>query len=246
MDTTVSIALSHQVAKRRQMDIIANNIANMSTTAFKRESVIFRQYLSEADGSLPKNLRQISFVQDYGVGRNMTDGTYETTGNIFDIALSGDGMFQVKRGNGEMAYTRNGHLALSDDSTLITSTGQEIMDVSGKAIQLPPNITDFKIAVDGTVSSPSTGQIAKLNVVTIGDTSKLKKIGDNMFNTDEPIQAATDFKIIQGVTESSNVQPIIEITRMIDVSRSYIQTAKILENLQNTQGKAINQLAKVG
>lgn len=246
MDTILSISLSHQVAKRRQMDIIANNIANMSTTAFKRENVMFGQYLKEAKGNLPKSLRQISYVQDFGITRNMTDGRFENTGNKFDIALSGDGMFQVRRDNGEMAYTRNGHLALSDDYTLITSSGNEILDQSGNAIKIPPNVTDIEIASDGTISSPSVGQIAKLNVVAFADNSGLKKIGDNMFSSDSPTLPATDYHIIQGSIETSNVQPIIEITRMIQVSRSYIQTAKLMEKLQESQSRAINQLAKVG
>ncbi|VAW00663.1 Flagellar basal-body rod protein FlgG [hydrothermal vent metagenome] len=246
MDTTLSIALSHQVARRRQMDLIANNIANMSTTAFKRENVMFGEYLREANGKSPKSLRQISFVQDFGITRNMSDGKLETTGNKFDIALSGDGMFQVQKKNGDLAYTRNGHLALSDDYTLITSTGQAILDQGGKAIQLPPNTNDIEIASDGTISSRAVGIIAKINVVAFADNSKLKKIGDNMFNANSPTQPATDYTILQGVTESSNVQAIIEITRMIEVSRSYIKTAKLLEKLQESQSKAINQLAKVG
>ena len=246
MDTTLSVALSHQVAKRRQMDIIANNIANMSTTAFKRENVMFGQYLKEANGNSPKSVRQIAFVQDFGITRNMSNGQFETTNNIFDIALSGDGMFQVKKTNGEMAFTRNGHLALSDDYTLITSSGQEIMDKSGNSITIPPNTPNIKIASDGTISSPATGQIAKLNVVAFTDNSKLKKIGDNMFSSDSPTLPATDFQIVQGAIEGSNVQPIIEITRMIQVSRSYIQTSKLMENLQNAKSKAINQLSKIG
>ena len=246
MDTTLSIALSHQVAKRRQMDIIANNIANMSTTAFKRESVMFGQYVKEAEGNLPKVLRQVSYVQDFGVTRTMTDGRFETTGNPLDIALSGEGFFQVQRANGEIAYTRNGHLALSDDYILITSSGQPILDNGGSEIQIPPNATDITIAADGTISARGAGQIAKLNVVTFADNSRLQKIGDNMFNADTPPLPTTDFSIIQGTIESSNVQPIIEITRMIQVSRSYIQTAKLMESLQNAESKAINQLAKVG
>ncbi len=246
MDTTLSIALSHQVARRRQMDLIANNIANMSTTAFKRENVMFGEYLREADGKSSKSLRQISFVQDFGITRNMSDGKLETTGNKFDIALSGDGMFQVQKKNGDLAYTRNGHLALSDDYTLITSTGQAILDEGGKPIQLPPNTNDIEIASDGTISSRTVGIIAKISVVAFADNSKLKKIGDNMFSANSPTQPATDYTILQGVTESSNVQAIIEITRMIEVSRSYIKTAKLLERLQESQSKAINQLAKVG
>lgn len=246
MDTTLSIALSHQVARRRQMDIIANNIANMSTTAFKRENVMFGEFLKEAEGNQADSIRQISFVQDFGISRNMSNGELETTGNFFDVALVGDGMFTVQRENGDVAYTRNGHMALSDDYTLITSTGQPILDESGKPIQLPPEVTDIEIASDGSVSSPELGVIAKLNVVAFTDNSKLKKIGDNMFSSDSPTKPATDFDIIQGMTESSNVQPILEVTRMIQVSRSYIQTSKLMENLQNAQSKAINQLAKVG
>ncbi|WP_339865655.1 flagellar hook-basal body complex protein [Paremcibacter congregatus] len=246
MDTTLSVALSHQVARRRQMDIIANNIANMSTTAFKRENVMFGQYLQDAEGDMPKAVRQISYVQDYGIARNMSDGNYETTGNVMDIALSGNGLFQVKRDNGEMAYTRNGHFAISDNYTLITSTGEEVMDVSEKSIQLPPGVSNIEISSDGTISSPDTGVIAKLNVVTFTDTSKMKKIGRNMFNADVPVIPATDYQITQGVAETSNVQPVVEVTRMIDVSRSYIQTSKIMEKLQDMRSKAINQLAKVG
>ena len=245
MDTTLSIALSHQVARGRQMDIIANNIANMGTTGFKRENVMFGQYLKEAQGNLPKSARQISYVQDYGITRNMSDGPLVSTGNKFDIALNGDGLFQVKRANGEIAYTRNGHLALSDDYTLITSTGEEILDDSGNAIQIPPTMTNMKIASDGTISSPTEGQIAKIGVVTLADTSKLKKIGNNMFIADAPSIPATDFNIIQGMTESSNVQPVLEITRMISVSRSYISTSKLMDKLAEAQLKAINTLAKV-
>jgi len=246
MDTTLSIALSHQVVMRRQMDVIANNIANMSTTSFKRENVMFGQYLREANGSLPKAANKISFVQDYGISRNMDDGELETTGNSFDIALSGDGMFQVMRGNGEMAYTRNGHLSLAPDYTLISSTGQKIMDQAGKPITIPVTAKNIEISSDGTISSPSTGKIAKINVISFVDNSKLKKVGNNMFSSDSATKPATKYKIIQGMIETSNVQPILEITRMIAVSRSYISTGKLMDRLQETENKAINKLSKVG
>jgi len=245
MDTTLSIALSHQVARRRQMDIIANNIANMGTTGFKRENVMFGQYLREAEGDQPKSVRQISYVQDYGITRNMSDGPLISTGNKLDIALQGDGLLQVRRQNGDIAYTRNGHMSLSPDFNLVTSTGENILDTAGNAIQIPPTATDIKIATDGTISSPSVGQIAKLGVVTIADKTQLKKIGDNLFSSELPPTPATDFNIVQGMIESSNVQPVLEITRMISVSRAYISTSKIMEKLADAQLKAINTLAKV-
>lgn len=245
MDTTLYVALSHQVAQRRQMDVIANNIANMGTTAFKRESVMFREYLKESDGELPNSLKNVAYVQDYGVSRQMTDGQLHTTGNPFDIALSGDGMLMVKKENGDLAYTRNGHLALSDEGKLITSTGQEVLDVAEKPIQFPVNATGIEFATDGTISVKGGGIIGKINVVTFEDFSTLQKIGNNMFDASGQSIPSTNFQIVQGVIESSNVQPIIEITKMINVSRAYIQTAKIMENFQDSKNSAINRLAKL-
>jgi len=245
MDTTLYVALSHQVAQRRQMDVIANNIANMGTTAFKRESVMFREYLKESDGELPNSLKKIAYVQDYGVSRQMTDGKFSTTGNPFDIALSGDGMLMVKKENGDFAYTRNGHLALSDQGKLITSTGQEVLDDGQNPIQFPENPIGIEFATDGTISAKNVGIIGKLNVVTFENTSTLKKIGDNMFSAADQSIPSTDFQVVQGVTESSNVQPIIEITKMINVSRAYTRTAKMMENFQDSRNNAINRLAKL-
>lgn len=245
MDTTLYVALSHQVAQRRQMDVIANNIANMGTTAFKRESVMFREYLKESDGELPNSLKNVAYVQDYGVSRQMTDGQLHTTGNPFDIALSGDGMLMVKKENGDLAYTRNGHLALSDEGKLITSTGQEVLDVAEKPIQFPANATGIEFATDGTISVKGGGIIGKINVVTFEDFSTLQKIGNNMFGASGQSIPSTNFQIVQGVIESSNVQPIIEITKMINVSRAYIQTAKIMERFQDSKNNAINRLAKL-
>ena len=247
MDTNIYVALSHQVAMRRQMDIIANNIANMDTTAFKRESVMFKEYVDDIEGDMPKSLRQVAFVQDYGISRKMTDGNYVTTGNPFDIALSGDGLFKVQRENGEIAYTRNGHLALAEDGTLVISTGQPILDMDNNPIQFPTpsNFTGVEIATDGNIWSKEAGSLGKLGIVTFADTSSLNKIGDNLFNTQQAPIEAQDYKIIQGVAESSNVEPIVEITKMIEVSRAYTSMAKLMEDTHNAQDQAINRLTRL-
>ncbi|WP_417317896.1 flagellar basal-body rod protein FlgF [Emcibacter sp.] len=247
MDTNIYVALSHQVAMRRQMDIIANNIANMNTTAFKRESVMFKEYIDEIDGDMPKSLKQVAFVQDYGISRKMTDGNYDTTGNPFDIGLSGDGLFKVRRENGEIAYTRNGHLALADDGTLVVSTGQPILDADDNPIQfpIPTNFTGVEIATDGTIWSKDRGTLGKLGVVTFADTSQLNKIGDNLFNTEQQPIAAENYSIIQGVAESSNVEPIVEITKMIEISRAYTSMAKMMEDTHKIEDQAINRLARL-
>lgn len=245
MDTSLFVGLSHQVAMRRRMDIIANNIANMGTTAFKRESVMFREYMREVEGDLPPALKKVAFVQDYGISREMQTGDLQTTGNAFDIAISGDGLLSVRRDNGDLAYTRNGHLAISEDNTLITSTGHEILDDSGNPISFPANILGIEFADDGTISTKEGGIIAKLNVLSFQNYGQMKKIGDNLYTTDEVGTPSEDFTLVQGVVEASNVTPIMEVTRMIDVSRAYIQMAKMLNNLQELETKSINRLSRV-
>lgn len=246
MDTTLFVGLSHQVAMRRRMDIIANNIANMGTTGFKREAVMFREYMRDIEGDLPASLKKVAFVQDYGISREMATGDLQTTGNTLDIAISGDGLFSVRRENGELAYTRNGHLAISNDNTLITSNGYELLDRGGNTISFPANIIGLKFADDGTISTKEGGIIASLNVLSFQNYGNMKKIGDSLYATNEVGVPSEDFTLVQGVVEASNVTPILEVTRMIEVSRAYSQTAKMLDRLQELETKSINRLARFG
>lgn len=244
MDTKILVSLSHQVAMRRQMDIIANNIANMGTTAYKRESIMFNEYLSEIGGSIPDDFKQVSFVLEQGVARQMTNGELIATNNYLDIALEGQGMFRVEKTDGEIAFTRNGHFSLSNDNTIITSDGHELLDVGGGPITIPLNIPGFKIAEDGTVSTKETGVIGKMDIVQFENYGAMRKIGDNLYSSEEEGVPAVDFRIAQGMLETSNVSPVLEISNMIQLSRAYSQTANLMEQVQRTQTQAINSLAK--
>jgi flagellar basal-body rod protein FlgF len=219
----------------------------MNTTGFKRENVMFQEFLEDTNGqNLHSTMKKVSFVQDYGITRQMTDGELTVTSNPLDVALTGNGMFEVEKPDGSKAYTRNGHFSLSSNNTLMTTSGYEIMDDTGNAITVPQNASEIKIASDGTISARNIPIIGKLKVVAFTADNKLSKIGDNLYSTETPPQAATDFEIIQGAIENSNVIPIIEITKMINLSRSYMSVAKMINKLQDLEGKAINRLAKVG
>lgn len=244
MDTKILVSLSHQVAMRRQMDIIANNIANMNTTAYKRESIMFNEYLSDIGGSLPKDFKEVSFVQEMGIARQMTNGELVTTGNGLDIALEGEGMFKVRKTDGEIAYTRNGHFALSSNNTLITTQGHEILDDGDAPIEFPPNSDGFKIAEDGTVSAEEIGEIGKLGVHQFENYGAMLKIGDNLYSAEEVPTPSENFRISQGMLETSNVSPVLEITNMIHLSRAYAQTSNLIDQVQQTQSQAINKLTK--
>jgi len=244
MDTKILVSLSHQVAMRRQMDIIANNIANMNTTAYKRESIMFNEYLSEIGGSLPKDFKKVSFVQEMGIARQMTNGELLTTGNVLDIALEGEGMFKVRMTNGDIAYTRNGHFSLSDDNILITTNGAELLDEEDGTIQIPQNADGFKIAEDGTVSAKGVGQIAILAVKQFQNYGEMRKIGGNLYSAEEEPTPSENFRIAQGMLETSNVSPVLEITNMIQLSRAYAQTANLIDKVQQTAKQAINSITK--
>lgn len=229
---------------RRQMDIIANNIANMNTTAYKRESIMFNEYLSDTGGSLPKSFRKVSFVQEAGIARQMTNGELTTTGNVLDVAIEGDGMFKVRKTDGEIAYTRNGHLALNGDNVLITTNGHEILDDGDAPIQFPPNADGFKIAEDGTVSAKEVGEIGKLAVLQFQNYGAMKKIGDNLYSAEEEPELSEEYRLAQGMLETSNVSAVLEVTNMIHLSRAYAQTSNLIEQVQQTQSQAINKLTK--
>lgn len=244
MDTKILVSLSHQVAMRRQMDIIANNIANMNTTAYKRESIMFNEYLSDIGGSLPDDFKEVSFVQEMGIARQMTNGELLTTGNVLDIALEGEGMFKVRKTNGDIAYTRNGHFALSNDNTLITTDGHEILDDGDAPIEFPPNSDGFKIAEDGTVSAEEIGEIGKVAVLRFENYGAMRKIGDNLYSAEEVPTPSENFRVSQGMLETSNVSAVLEITNMIHLSRAYAQTSNLIDQVQRTQSQAINNITK--
>ncbi|MCC3860813.1 flagellar hook-basal body protein [Pseudemcibacter aquimaris] len=244
MDTQILVSLSHQVAMRRQMDIIANNIANMNTTGYKRESIMFSEYLSQVDGSLPKDFREVSFVQEKGIARQMTNGELSATGNQLDIALEGPGMFKVRKMDGTIAFTRNGHFAISENNELVTPQGHVILDDGDAPIEIPITSNGFKVAEDGTVSADEVGEIAKIAVVEFENYGAMRKIGDNLYTSEELGTPAEGYLVTQGMLETSNVSPVLEVSNMIELSRSYASTSRTMEKLQETQSSAINKITK--
>jgi flagellar basal-body rod protein FlgF len=241
MDNTLLVGLSHQLASYRSMDVIANNLANVSTPAFKRESVQFAEYVKqmpalEGDVSGP---HKISFVQDRGVVRDLSEGRFETTNAPFDLALNGSGYFVVGTGNGDR-YTRNGHFMLDAGGRLVTEDGNPVQGDGGD-ITVTPDDGIVTIAEDGTVSGKQ-GQLGRLRVVTFENERGLKKEGSSLYSADESPSQATGVKIRQGMLETSNVQPIVEISHMIEVMRAYQATATLSQTQEELMRQAVDKL----
>ena len=239
MENALLIALSRQMAMTREMATIANNLANVNTAGFKSEAMLFDQYVMK-DATEGSKAAKITFVQDFGQHRNLQDGTLQTTGNPFDVAISGDGFFRVQTENNVM-YTRNGHFRLDEAGQLVTANGDPVLSDADAPILFAQDETDITIARDGTVSS-SLGLRGKLSVVTFENPQAMQNAGGTLLGTlqdEQPVEAP---RLVQGALEGSNVQPIVEMTNMIEVSRSYASAQKLIDPSDQMRRKAIQEL----
>ena len=237
MDNTQYIALSRQMVMRRQLDFIAHNIANADTTGFKAEKPLFVQHMEKAGKK-----DEIALVTDFGSVRDLREGPMQTTGNPLDLAIHGDGYFAVEVGN-DVRYTRNGHFKLDEESRLVTSAGEPVLDVDGREIQLGAGDTDITVGPDGTISSRA-GLIGRLQVVSFERSQDLDRKANSLYATNqEPIEPR-DFSVVQGAIEESNVVPVVEMTNMITLLRSYQSVQKLIDTDHNQQRDAVDKIMK--
>jgi flagellar basal-body rod protein FlgF len=241
MDNTLLVSLSQQIAAYRSMDVIANNMANISTPAFKRESMKFEEYIQQsppAEGET--GMQQISFVQDKGTLRDLTQGAITHTGAPFDLAINGKGYFTVQTANGDTRYTRNGHFTLDGNGRIVTETGEALQGDGGE-LTITNDDGDIHIASDGTVSG-ARGQLGKIKLVTFDNEAALKKEGASLYSTTQQAKPVDVPMIQQGSLEGSNVQPVLEISHMLDVMRAYQTTANLTQSQEDLKRTAIDKL----
>lgn len=244
MENAFLVSLSHLSSLKREMDVIANNLANVNTDAFKSENVLFEQYISPRASGDPAT-PEISFVLDYGLVRNLSAGNLLQTGSPLDVALAGEGYFAVQFKD-QIAYTRNGNFNLNSDGELVTADGHQILNANLKPIKIPSGAELPNISADGTISGPGQPD-QKLGIFTFDNEQALQKMGANLFVSEsQRIPAATGkINLVQGSVETSNVQAVSEITRMIEVMRKYQSAAKLTETEDELTRKAIDQLSRV-
>ncbi|MDB5615832.1 flagellar basal-body rod protein FlgF, partial [Tardiphaga sp.] len=229
MDNALYVGLSRQQVLRREMDIVANNIANADTTGFKVESLITKEQPGPPAFTL-QGPRPIKFVAADGVARDFGQGGLHRTDAPLDLAIEGQGFFKVTTKDGDR-YTRDGRFRMDDTGRLATQAGQLVLDEGGGEIALDLQKGQITVASDGTVSQGSE-RVGKVGVFKFDALSVLEKTGDNLLQNTSNSQPApaTEAKVRQGMLESSNVNPIVEITRMIEISRAYEQTSRMMDS----------------
>lgn len=240
MDNSLLVSLSHQLAASRALDVIANNIANASTPGFKRESARFEEYVARLHPAEDqKGIQTLSFVKDAGIVRDISQGALNQTGAPYDLAIAGKGFFVVQTPQG-LRYTRDGHFSLDAGGQIVTSAGYPLQG-DGGPITISPDDGEIRIAPDGTVSGIN-GQLAKVRLVDFADETAMAKQGANLYATTQVPVTPAVINIQQGALESSNVQPVVEISKMIEVMRAYQATATLTKNQQDLQTDAVMKL----
>lgn len=238
MTVTSQVALSYQSALSNQLDVVANNIANMSTTGFQGSRPMFAEFLAQVDSDGTK----ISYVEDLGTIRNIKQGPLDFTGNTLDVGIQGEGYFVVEDA-GEFLFTRNGNFRVDESGRLITSNGSAVLDEQDNPIVFSPGETNIDISRDGVVRTDN-GEIATLRIVTFANQQDMEHRGSSMFFTEQvPIEAA-DTEVVQGMLEGSNIVAITEMTRMIEILRSYQSAAQLITQEEDRETEAIDILTR--
>lgn len=241
MDLIADIAASRSVAQQRALAVIANNIANANTPGYRAERVQFSDWISRQTGTnAPPGGRTIAYTQDRATWREERQGTISHTANPLDLAISGDGYFTVATPRGPR-LTRDGRFSLMPNGTLADSAGEAVLDINGQPIQFAPSDTQIAIAGDGTVSSEN-GQIGKIGVVRPQDPMRLVAEGGTLMRADTPTIPVAGPGIVQGAIEESNVQPVLEMTRMMDGLRSFEALAQFMQAEDDRQQAVIEKL----
>ncbi len=245
---SLSVAATGMMAQQLHVEVISNNIANMTTTGYKRRRPEFQDLLyqsqrrigstSSAEGTVvPAGVQLGLGVKTAAVYRIHDQGEFVSTENSFDLAIQGSGYFVVEMPNGEFAYTRSGNFQISPEGQLVTPDGYAV----SPGISVPQDAVDVSINQEGLVSAKIAGQVAEqelgqLQLATFVNEAGLEASGSNLFQetaSSGPALAGPPGTeglgtVLQGYLESSNVNPVQEITALIAAQRAYDMNSKVI------------------
>jgi flagellar basal-body rod protein FlgF len=240
MDNAIYVGLSRQMILERELDITANNLSNVDTVGYKFESMI-----SNDDPVTMPTLGQpptaVNFVAGVGVARDFTQGSLTQTGAVFDLAIDGRGFFQINTADGPR-YTRDGRFRMDASGAIVDQDGDP---VDGNIV-VDPKKGPVTISPNGVVSQ-SGQQVGKIPVYNFDSLAALSKAGNNQYSNDSNLTptAAPNAQVRQGFLEQSNVEPIRQITRLIEINRAYDAIANMMSSTEDLSNSSIQRLGAV-
>lgn len=234
METGGYVTLTRQSGLMREMQVVANNIANLSTAGFRREGVVFEEYLQPAGDA-----GSVSMASGNARVVDLTQSGFSTTGGTFDFAIQGDGFFAVNTPQGQR-LTRAGSFTPSAEGVLVNPEGHALLDAGGTPVTIPAG--QIALAADGTLSA--NGQpFAKIGLWQPTDPLSLRHEGGTLFDGG-PLEPAEGASLMQGMLEDSNVEPVTEVARMIEVQRAYELGQGFLDREDERQRGVIQTLGR--
>jgi flagellar basal-body rod protein FlgF len=242
MDNASTIALSRLVAQARQMDVSATNIANAGTPGYRGERTLFSDFLVRESGrALPPGEGALAYTQDRATYRDQQAGTLTHTANPLDLAISGDGFFTVQTAAGPR-LTRAGHFELTADGTIADENGNALLDTAGRPLRIATADTVLTVAENGTLKSEN-GEIGRIALVVPADPMKLQAEGGRLFDATATTTApSASAKIAQGAVEESNIQPTMEVTRMMTQLREFQFVTQFVQAESDRLSGAIDKI----
>lgn len=236
--STGYVILSRQVGLMAEMRSIANNIANQSTSGFRREGVVFSEFVSMPPGggtSVSLTAARVRHI-------DLSQGALQQTGASFDLAIEGPGYFLVEGPNGER-LTRGGGFSPNAAGELVTPDGLRLLDAAGAPVFVPADARGITVARDGTLSADGQA-LTQIGLYRPADGNDLRRESGAIFASDQGVEPEPDGEILQGFVENANVDPVFEITRMIEVQRAYELGQAFIERESDRRSNVIRTLTQ--
>jgi flagellar basal-body rod protein FlgF len=238
MENALYIGLSRQMVLQTQMNMVANNIANINSPGYREQDLLFREYVADPKGQGPS----YSMVYDVGQYSNTAPGVIQTTGAPLDVALNGPGFFTIATPQG-VRYTRAGSFSLNASGEVITPAGDKLASAGGSSITIPADAREIHIDEQGNISTQN-GIVGQIGIVEFASTAALKREGNGLYSA--PAAAAplpaSNTRARQGLLEGSNVNGVVETTKMISILRDYQSLQRMIQTEHDLERSAIQRL----
>lgn len=236
MDNGIYIALSRQNALFRDLEVSANNLANVTTSGYNAQKLLFSNYLAK------DNKRRDAYANDVTSYRDTSNGAVRTTDNPFDLAITGPGYFPVETPFGTR-YTKSGNFQIDSQGTLVTTQGYPVLGNDGGRITVPDNVS--RVVINGLGQITADGNdVGQVGLAEFENEQTMERLGNTLYNAKEAPIPAERSRILQGAIESANVNPISELIRVQEISRSVGSTAKFIETMYDLQRKVASVYSK--
>jgi flagellar basal-body rod protein FlgF len=245
MDNVGYISLSHAAMIERANDVTTNNIANANTSGFRAARIAFEELaFNNENGDV---LSEVSYAIDKGTYSSSQEGGIIPTGNPLDFALQGEGWFAYELSDGKTGIGRDGNFTTNSAGELLTSAGHRLLDAGGSPLTIPPESGPISVATDGTMSTPDGEIIGQVGIYQANNAETwTRSQGAALIVPDGewPLLPSISTSLVQGASEQSNVEAVVELTKMIGFQRAYERAMSLADSADKLRSSTLERLGR--